>query len=211
MSFLFVPQANALAQTIPPYVPKPLSVVAPAADTGGTALLADIVAIQTLIGNSIANSVNAAAIPQYQNVLNDLEMQAVDHFMATYWVSADSILAALPPPTNNKFAAFITSALAQIAARKAAVAALVALGTPVSTVGNEAPQYSTAYPPPISGYPLTGPDTFWYQLQVELVDFCMANGVLTAAQILSTLVGAQTYPFNGYASDYTSYQGDIDN
>jgi hypothetical protein len=118
-------------------------------------------------------------------------MQAVDHFMATYWVSADSILAAMPPSAPGQDGVIITGVLASIAARAAKVAVIVAAGLPVSTVGNEGvPQYSTAWPL------VQTPDTYWYALQTYLIDWCMAQGVLTAASILSTMTGAQTYPFS---------------
>ena len=177
-----------------------MTVSAPTTDLPGAALLAGIAAVQALVTTNASPAAQSAQVQQ----LNALQTEAVDHFMATYWVSADSILAVLPPATTGYCGAHISDALNQIAARAEKVAVIVARGLPVSPVGNEAPQYSVAYP-------LTQvPDTYWYQLQLQLVDFCMANAVLPASLILSTLVGAQTYPFN-YISDYTFYQYDIDN
>ncbi len=176
-----------------------MTVSAPTADSGGAAILANVAAVQTLV--------NAAANPAVQSLLlqqlNALQTQAVDHFMATYWVSADQILATIVPPTNSRYGAYVTAQLAAISARAAQVATIVAAGLPAITMGNVAPQYSVAYP-------LTRvPDTYWYMLQVQLVDFCMANAIVTASQILSTMTGAQTYVFH-YVSDYTFYQSDIE-
>jgi hypothetical protein len=183
-----------------------MTVVAPTIDVAGAALLVGIAAVQTLV----SSGQNLVALPAMQLQLNALQMEAVDHFMATYWVSADSILAAMPPPTNSRYGPFVTAQLAAITARAAVVAALIARGPLPITMGNQAPQYSRSYPEPMAGYPLTLPDTRLYGLQMQLVDFCMALSILPAAQILSTMSGVQTYPFNGYVSNYTSYQYDID-
>jgi hypothetical protein len=169
-------------------------------------------------GQSLLNAIatlQAAATAAPSNLslaaaLNAAQIAAVDYFMASYWVSADQILATFAPiPVNSKVGPFITASLAAISARAATVAALVAKGLPTITLGNQAPQYSVAYAPPNAGYPLTTPDVFWYQLNTQLVDFLMVNGILSAATILSTMTGTQTYPWNGYVSNYTFYQNDI--
>src|ERR1035437_9950386 len=145
--------------------------------------------------------------------LNLLQIGAVDYFMGSFWVSADQILATFSPlPFAGKNNAYITSQLALISKRAALVVALVARGPLPITIGNEGePQYSRSYPEPMAGYPLTDPDTCWYQLQMQLVDFLMTMGVVPASLILSTMTGAQTYPTNIYTSNYTSYQNCLDN
>ena len=172
-----------------------MTVAAPPLDTAGALLLTGIAAAQALV---TANA-NPAAQSSCVQQLNALQIQAVDHFMATYWVSADSILAALPPAPTGRYGTIITAQLAAIAARAAAVVILVANGLP--QINNA--QYSVAY------LPYQVPDTFWYQLNTQLVDFLMQTSTIPASLILSTMTGTQTYPFN-YVSGYTTFQSDIE-
>ncbi len=168
----------------------------------GTQVLAAVAAQQAVV--------NSAAPPfliPAQAQLNQLQIQAVDYFMQSFWVAADQILATFAPiPVNNRYGVFITAQLAAIATRAAAVATLVAQGLPTSTLGNQAPQYSIAY------LPYQVPDTYWYQLNTQLVDFLMNTGIIPASLILSTMTGAQTYFFeyntNGqFFSPYS--EGDV--
>lgn len=186
-----------------------MTVVASSADTAGSkgnglgkgqTLLNAIAAVQALVTSAPLNLSAAAQ-------LNLLQIEAVDYFMNSFWVSADKILAAFAPiPVNSRYGAYITAQLAAIATRAAAVATLVAQGLPTSTLGNQAPQYSVAY------LPYQVPDTYWYQLNTQLVDFLMWNGIVTASSILSTMTGAQTYAF-AYNSDgqfFSPYsEGDV--
>ena len=66
-----------------------------------------------------------------------------------------------------------------ISARAAAVQqALVAKGLPTSTIGNQGvPQYSIAY------LPYQVPDTYFYQLNTQLVDFLMVTGIITGCRL----------------------------
>jgi hypothetical protein len=182
-----------------PLVTPPQTLLAPPLDVAGQLLDEGVAVMQAVLNNWPDPSQQSAM----QQQLNALQVQEVDHYMATYWGSADSILAALPPSTANRHGKHVAAVLAAIAQRAAAVATLVAQGLPTITLGNEAPQYSIAY------LPYQVPDTYWYQLNTQLVDFCMAYGILPASEILSTLVGNQTYPFN-YTSNYTYYQTDIE-
>lgn len=168
----------------------------------GAALLAEIAAIQAMV----TAAANPRTAPALAARLNMLQMEAVDYFMGSYWVSADSILTTMTasmilPKAGDRH---VTAALADIAARAAQVVILLAAGTPIVNPL----QYSRAYPPSNSGYPLTGPDVYLYGLQTQLVDYCMLKAILPAALILSTMTGAQTYPWNGYTSTYTWYQID---
>ena len=153
----------------------------------GTQVLNAVAAQQTVVNAAAGPFVTAAAAQ-----LNMLQIEAVDYFMGSYWGSADSILAAFAPiPVNNRYGIFITAQLAMISARAAAVATLVAKGLPTSTIGNQGvPQYSIAY------LPYQVPDTYFYQLNTQLVDFLMTTGIIPASLILSTMTGVQTYPFN---------------
>lgn len=178
----------------------------PGLGKGGT-LLAAIAATAAL---SFGNQAIAASLATQ---LAELQIEAVRYFMNSYWVSADQIIA------NTTVAAAITlwsprdkrlaDLLARIATRQAVVNTLVAAGTP-STVGTgmQPSQYSVAYPPSNSAYPLTSPDVKLYSLQVELVNYLMQKAYVTAATLLATMTGAQTYPWNGYASGYTWFSDD---
>lgn len=171
----------------------------------GQTLLNEIAVVQTTLALSMAASPNSQALAAR---LNQLQIQAVDYFMGSFWVSADQILATIPIPAGGPVTTTkeITRLQGLIAIRQAQVNTLIAAGIPVSPVGNEAPQYSTGYPPPMSGYPLTLPDAVLYALQQQLVDLLMTTGIVQASTILATMTGTQTYPWNGYASNYTYYQ-----
>ena len=154
----------------------------------GTQVL-NAVAAQQAIVNAAPNPIQLIAA---QAQLNLLQINAVDYFMGSYWVSADQILATFVLPTTGRYGSYITSQLAQIAARLAQINQVPAQYSQVITAGNQALQYP-AYMPP---YPNTPPDSYWYQLQTQLVDFLMTHGVVLASTILSTMSGAQTYPFS---------------
>ena len=186
----------------------------------GTQVLNAVAGVQATVNAAPASSVQlAASLAQ----LNLLQIEAVDYFMQSYWVAADQIIATFLAPAVNatatyitalqavngsKFGAYITAQLAMISARAAAVAALVAKGLPTSTIGNQGvPQYSIAY------LPYQVPDTYWYQLNTQLVDFLMVTGILPASLILSTMTGVQTYPFNYNTNGqfFSPYgEGDVD-
>lgn len=154
----------------------------------GTQVLNAVAAQQAIVNAATPAFIGSAAAQ-----LNLLQIEAVDYFMGSYWVSADSILAAFAPlPVNSKYGPYITAQLAAIAARLAQIQQVPPQYRQALVYGNQAPQYP-AYMPP---YPNTPPDTYWYQLQVQLVDFLMANGIVLASNILSTMTGAQTYAFN---------------
>ena len=170
----------------------------------GTQVLNAVAAQQAVVNAAVGPFVAAA-----QAQLNLLQIEAVDYFMQSYWTAADQILATFAPiPVNNRYGAYITAQLAMISARAAAVATLVAKGLPTSTIGNQGvPQYSVAY------LPYQVPDTYFYQLNTQLVDFLMTTGVLPASLILSTMTGVQTYPFNYNTNGqfFSPYgEGDVD-
>ena len=171
-----------------------MTVVAPTTDPPGAAILAEIAAVQATI------AANPKVAAQYAQTLNALQEQAVDHFMATYWLYSGIVLntmLGLQTVPVNLLVAY-NAQVAAIATRTTKVAAIVAAGLPVITMGNEAPQYSVAYP-------LTQvPDTLLNQLQSGLVDWCMANSIFTAGMVLAACTGAQTYTFN-YVSGYTVF------
>lgn len=172
----------------------------------GAQLLADIASIQALVTAAANPAVQAALVDR----LNRLQIEAVDWFMMSFWVAADQILAEMATGSNDMRVmpaagdAWVIGQLSAISARQATVDALVAAGTPALPANGT--QYTKAYPPPNSAYPLTEPDVLLYQLQTQLVDYYMAKAYLPASLILSHMTGTQTYPFNGYQSGYTMFQ-----
>jgi hypothetical protein len=173
----------------------------------GQSLLNAIAAIQTTL-----NTISATATQQRLALgvtRAALQVQAVDYFMGSYWVSADQILAtfstSLTVQACGRYYGYVQSQLTAIAARLAQINQTNPTQySHVITMGNQEPQYSRYSPP----YPLTPPDTYWYALQTQLVDFLMATGIVPASLILSTMTGVQTYPYtyntNGqYFSDAT--------
>lgn len=172
----------------------------------GQLVLSEIAAVQALV----TAAANPAVQPALVARLNQLQIEAVDYFMGSYWVSADQILAVMTADMilPNGGDAFVTAQQAKIAVRLAQINTPGAVGIQDIPPGGttESAQYSVSYPAPMSGYPLTEPETVWYQLQTQLVDYCMNKGILPAATILATMTGVQTYPWNGYQSDYTFYQ-----
>ena len=171
----------------------------------GTQVL-NAVAAQQAIVNAAPNPIQLAAA---QAQLNLLQINAVDYFMGSYWVSADQILAAFAPiPVNSRYGAYITAQLAAIAARLTQINQVPPQYSQALVYGNQAPQYP-AYMPP---YPNTPPDGYWYALQTQLVDFLMTQGIILASTILSTMSGNQTYPFtyNTTGQFFSPYsEGDV--
>jgi hypothetical protein len=167
----------------------PITVVAPVSDPAGAALLAGIVLVQDLVQNT--NSPFAIA------QLGLLQVNAVDHFMAKFFVTAASILATIAPVRVDARAAKM---LAEIAGVEAKIAAYVPPSA-AEFLGNEA-QYSVQYVPTFLQQKLN-------ELQTQLVDYYMATGAIPAALILSTMTGVQTLDDNGqpvvYVGTYTWY------
>jgi hypothetical protein len=171
----------------------------------GTQVL-NAVAAQQAVANV---AVGTFVVPAFAQ-LNLLQIEAVDYFMSSYWVSADSIITQFSPlPTNNRCGTYINGVLSQITARKTQIAQVPPQFSQALVFGNVNPQYSQYMPP----YPLTPPDNYLYSLQTQLVDFLMVNGIVSAATILATMSGSQTYPFayNTNGQFFSPYgEGDVD-
>lgn len=150
-----------------------MTVTAPPADIPGAALDAQIAVVQALVN---ANK-NPLVLYQNQQLLNSLQMQAVDHYMTTGWLNAATILASYSPPAWDKVGA-------RLLAYIASVQALV----------NNAPA-----PNPLAfGWvnPLLCYQQLLYQKQQECVDYMMAlPGGTTAATLLSAMTGFQSFVF----------------
>lgn len=155
-----------------------MAVIAPSADTAGAALDAQIAVVQALV---TANA-NPAVLPQLKLQLNQLQVEAVDHYMVTGWLNAGSnVLATYSAPAWDPTA----SALA------ARVADLQALydNAPTMPVGNAEGYGSSGWTTIASNYLQQ-----LYAAQVSLVERLMDIGQPTAATMLANLMGVQTAP-----------------
>jgi hypothetical protein len=137
--------------------------------------------------------------------LNMLQIEAVDHFMATNWVSAARILAqciTIPAWTfadsnmtfDNAAYTFDGGFLGKTGPLDFKIADLGARIAKAQLIVNSGKN------------PATQP--FFSQLlnalQMELVDYYMNTAQIPAAYILATMTGFQSAPFN-YVSNYTYY------
>ena len=189
-----------------------MTVVAPPLDTAGAALLTGIAAVQALVN---ANATPALQSAQVQR-LNDLQVQAVDHFMATYWVLAARILSTFftPVPLSSWDFSMVSMTFDNGTYYFGGLfpGTLFGLGPQDPKAAQLVAQIAYTQAIVTSGKnPATQP--YYAQLlnesQSHLVDYCMASGAITAANILSTMTGVQSLPFN-YVSNYTYYQADIE-
>jgi hypothetical protein len=189
-----------------------MTVIAPPLDTAGAALLTGIAAVQALVNANATPAIQDAQIQQ----LNALQVQAVDHFMATYWVLAARILSTFFTPTPISQWDF---SMAAMTFDNPAYMFDGLFPGVISVLGPQDPKAAAleaqiAYTQSIVNgglNPATQP--YYKQLlnesQTQLVDYCMNSGAITAANILSTMTGIQSLPFN-YVSNYTYYQADIE-
>jgi hypothetical protein len=166
-----------------------MTVAAPPLDTAGAALLSDIAQLTTLVNGAV----NSARWPSMVAQLHALQRQAIDHFMATYWVAADQILETMVPTGQDAHTSKDLLTIASLQAQSDAY---------VQTQVANYPQYSISYPN--NQYA-----TQLYAVQMRLVDYYMDKGLIFPGLILSTMTGVQSRPFN-YISDYTFYQSWVD-
>ena len=158
-----------------------MSVVAPPQDIYGAQIDAAIATAQALVN---ATSTSSIVYPQYVQLLNQLQMQAVDHYMVTGWLSAVVILGTYQPATRD--------AIGQT---------LLARVNFLQNLFNNAPA-----PPPgnAEGYGGSGwvtvaqnYATALYAAQITLVEHLMRTTVFgtSAATMLANLTGFQSFPF----------------
>ncbi|HEV2178322.1 MAG TPA: hypothetical protein VGU20_30995 [Stellaceae bacterium] len=163
-----------------------MTVTAPTADVAGAALDAQIATVQALVN---ATSPAAAMYPQYVQQLNQLQTEAVDHYMVTGWLNAATILATYTAPTWDSVGQTLT-------ARVSALQTLVN-NAPAAPAGNA------------DGFGAGG--IVWilqnykqqlYAAQIALVERIMdVPGGTPAATILANMTGVQTAPA-GITFDY---------
>jgi dienelactone hydrolase len=150
-----------------------VSVTAPPLDTGGAALDAMIVVAQNL-ANSNAN---LRTLYQAQQYLNQLQVEAVDHYMVTGWLNAATILATYSAPPWDVVGQ-------RLKARVAFLQNLV----------NNAPANNPTNP--VTANPLSNYQQQLYQAQIQLVERIMdVPGGTSAATMLANLTGFQSFTF----------------
>lgn len=156
-----------------------MTVVAPPLDTAGAALDAQIAQLQALIN---ANK-NPLTLYQLQQQLSQLQQQAVDHYMVTGWLNAATILQTYQAPPWDKEGA-------RIAARVSFLQALVN-NPPTPPVGNANGYGGSGWVTVAQNYAQA-----LYAKQIELVEHIMQlPGGTTAATMLASLTGFQSFPF----------------
>lgn len=157
-----------------------MTVTAPAADTAGALLDAQIATVQALVNATAASS---PVLPRYQQQLNALQVQAVDHYMVTGWLNAATILATYAAPGWDKPGQTLTARVAFL-----------------QNLTNNAP---APLPGNVQGYGGAGWVTVaqnyaaaLYAAQVALVEHLMdVPGGTSAATMLANLTGVQSFPF----------------
>lgn len=158
-----------------------MAVVAPSVDVYGAAIDASIATAQTLVNNTPTSSV---VYPQYVQLLNQLQVSAIEHYMVTGWTAANVILQTYQP-----------------AKRDAVGQTLLARVNFLQNLFNNAPP-----PPPgnSEGYGGAGWVTVaqnyavaLYAAQITLVEHLMRTTVFgtSAATMLANLTGFQSFPF----------------
>jgi hypothetical protein len=155
-----------------------MTVLAPRPDTAGAALDAQIATVQALV---TANA-NPVVLPRLQAFLNQLQVEAVDHYMVTGWLNAAVILAAYPAPAWDRLGQAIASRVADL-----------------QSFYNNAP---APLPGNANGYGSAGWVTVaqnyaqqLYQAQIQLVEHLMDIGQPTAATMLANLTGSQSFTY----------------
>lgn len=150
-----------------------MAVTAPPLDAGGAALDAQIATVQALVN---ANS-NLLTLYQLQQYLNQLQVNAVDHYMTTFWLNAATILATYSAPVWDKVGQVLTARVASL-----------------QTLVNNAPANNPTNP--VTANPLSNYQQQLYQAQMELVNRIIdVPGGTSAATILASMTGFQSQPF----------------
>jgi len=156
-----------------------MAVTAPPADTAGAALDAQIATVQALV---TANA-NPAVLAQNVLLLNQLQVEAVDHYMVTGWLNAATILATYSAPAWDR----VGQALAQ---RVAFLTTLVA-NAPAPPPGNADGYGAAGWVTVAQNY-----SQALYAAQIALVEHLMdLPGGTSAATMLANLTGSQSFPY----------------
>lgn len=156
-----------------------MTVTAPSQDTAGAALDAQIATVQALV--SAAR--NPAVLAQHVALLNRLQVEAVGHYMVTGWLNAATVLATYSAPKADKDGQ-------RIATRVAFLQNLFS-NAPAPPPGNAFGYGGAGWVTVAQNYAAA-----LYAKQIELVEHLMdVPGGTSAAAILATLTGFQSFPF----------------
>lgn len=155
-----------------------MTVVAPPTDIPGQALDAQIATVQALV------TANRNPLVEYLQIqqLHALQAQAVDHYMVTGWLNAATIIAAFPSP--------IWDLEGQRLTKRVAYLQTLVNNPPTPPPGNAAGYGSAGWTTVGAAY-----TQMLYAKQIELVEHTMNYPTTTAAVMLSTLTGFQSFPF----------------
>lgn len=156
-----------------------MTVIAPPVDAAGAVLDAQIATAQALVNSNR----NPLTLAQLVLLLNQLQVQAVDHYMVTGWLNAATILATYSVPAWDKVGVALT-------ARMAFLQNLVN-NAPAPPVGNPDGFGAGGIVTVLSNY-----QQHLYQAQIRLVEHIMdLPGGTSAATMLAGLTGFQSFVF----------------
>lgn len=156
-----------------------MAVVAPSQDTAGAALDAQIATVQALV----TANVNPRIEYQLQQLLSQLQVSAVDHYMVTGWLNAATILMTYAAPAWDKSGA-------QLGARVAFLQNLLN-NAPAPLPGNADGYGGGGWVTVAQNYAQA-----LYAAQIALVEHIMdVPGGTSAATMLANLTGNQSFVF----------------
>lgn len=157
-----------------------MTVLAPPTDPAGALLDAQIAVLVALIAATPASS---PVLASYQQQLNTLQVEAVDHYMVTGWLNAATILALYSAPSWDK--------PGQTIAKRVAFLQNLFNNAPAPLPGNANGYGSAGWVTVAQNYA-----TALYAKQIELVEHIMnLPGGTSAATMLANLTGFQSFPF----------------
>lgn len=169
-----------------------MAVVAPSTDPAGAAIDASIAAAQALVNAAR----NPLVLAQYVAQLNQLQVEAVDHYMVTGWLNAATILQSYQPPAWDRTGQTLV-------ARVAFLQGLVN-NPPVPPPGNADGYGASGWVTVLQNY-----QQALYAAQIVLVEHIMdLPGGTAAATMLANLTGVQSFVFE-YVFDSVGFT-DVD-
>jgi hypothetical protein len=156
-----------------------MAVVAPSQDAAGAAIDARIVVVQALVN---ANT-NPAVLAANRQLLNQLQVEAVNHYMVTGWLNAATILATYTAPAWD--------AAGQTLATRVAFLQNLVNNPPAVPPSNPDGYGSNTWVTVAQNYAQA-----LYAAQITLVQHIMdLPGGTSAATILAGLTGSQSFTF----------------
>lgn len=157
-------------------------VVAPPPDNPGKLIDAQIVVLQNLSAKA-ANANAGTLYYDYQQQLDLVQRQAVDHYMVTGWLNPDVVLAMYQPPSWDK--------VGQALAARVAFLQNLVNNPPTMPPGNAYGYGSSGWTTILQNY-----QTALYAAKIALVERMMdVPGGTSAGLILASFNGSQSFPF----------------